>query len=64
VPTDSMRAAQRICFAVTIVRSAPLILLLLVALWLIPSAGAIGVAAAQFILNLMFTFVLYVHSDG
>ena len=64
VPTDSMRAAQRICFAVTIVRSAPLLLLILVAIWLIPSAGAIGMAAAQFIMNLMFTFVLYVHSDG
>ena len=63
-PTDSMRAAQRICFAVTIVRSMPFILLILLAMWLIPTAGAIGVAAAQFCMNLLFTFVLYVHSDG
>ena len=61
---DSMRSAQRICFAITIVRSAPIILLILLALWLIPSAGAIGLAAAQFVVNLMFTFVLFVHSDG
>ena len=64
VPTDSMRAAQRICFAVTIVRSMPIILLILLVIWLIPSAGAIGMAAGQFIVNLLFTFVLYVHSDG
>jgi hypothetical protein len=61
---DSMRAAQRICFAITIVRSAPFILLILFALWLIPSAGAIGLAVGQFIVNLLFTFVLFVHSDG
>jgi hypothetical protein len=63
-PTDSMRTAQRICFAVTIVRSMPFILLIPLAIWLIPTAGAIGVAAAQFVVNLLFTFVLYVHSDG
>jgi hypothetical protein len=62
--TDSMLAAQRICFSVTIVRSMPLILLILMALWLIPTAGAIGAAAAQFLVNLLFTFVLYVHSGG
>jgi hypothetical protein len=64
VQTDSMRAAQRICFAVTIVRSVPFILIILLAMWLLPTAGAIGVAAAQFVFNLLFTFVLYVHSDG
>jgi hypothetical protein len=64
VQTDSMRASQRICFAVTVVRSIPFILLILIAMWLIPSAGIIGMAAAQSFVNLMFTFILYVHSDG
>jgi hypothetical protein len=64
VQTDSMRGAQRICFAVTIVRSIPFMLLILIAVWLIPTAGAIGVAMAQAFVNLMFTFILYVHSDG
>jgi hypothetical protein len=64
VQTDSMRASQRICFAVTVVRSVPFILIILIAIWLIPSAGAIGMAVAQSFVNLMFTFILYVHSDG
>jgi len=64
VQTDSMRAAQRICFAVTIVRSLPFVFLILLAMWLLPTFGAIGTAAAQFFFNLLFTFVLFVHSDG
>ena len=64
VQTESMRSAQRICFAITLVRSMPFILLILLALWLIPTAGALGLAAGQFVVNILFTFVLYVHSDG
>jgi hypothetical protein len=64
VQTESMRSAQRICFAITLVRSMPFILLILLALWLIPTAGAIGLAVGQFVVNILFTFVLYVHSDG
>lgn len=64
VQTDSMQAAQRICFAVTIVRSLPFVFLILLVIWLLPSAGAIGSAVAQFFFNLLFTFVLFVHSDG
>ena len=59
-----MRAAQRICFAVTIVRSLPFLFLVLLAMWLLPTAGMIGVAVAQFLFDILFTFVLFVHSDG
>ena len=62
VNTYSMRSAQRICFAVTLINNAPLVAAGFLALWLLPSALAICTAALQFALNSAFMFLLYVHA--
>ena len=61
--SDPMRAAQRICFAVTVVNSLPIVLLAMAALWLLPSVLGIAVAVAQGAVNFFFTFILFVHSQ-
>ena len=60
--SDDMRAAQRICFGITFVNSIPLLFAASMALWLLPSLFGIAAAALQFAANLLFTFVLFVHS--
>ncbi len=60
--SDSMRAAQRICFSITFVNSIPIFFAASIALWLLPSLFGIAAAALQFAANLLFTFVLFVHS--
>ena len=60
----SMVSAQRICFAITVVNSVPVILSVSILLWLLPSLVAMAVAAVQFCANLLFTLVLFVHGGG
>lgn len=61
---NSTRAARRICFAVTLANSVPLLLLVLLLLALIPSAVGLCVAGAQFASNTLFSFAIYVHGSG
>jgi hypothetical protein len=55
--------AQRICFAITLVNSMPLLILFAAALWLLPSAVGLLIAGVQFAVGMMFTFVLFVHAN-
>jgi hypothetical protein len=57
-----MRTAHRICFAITLVNSMPLLVLAIIALWLLPSLLSIALALVQFGLSTAFAFVIYVHS--
>ena len=58
----SMQSAQRICFSITLVNSMPLIVLVFFVLWLLPTVCAAALAGIQFVVNLAFTFVLFVHA--
>jgi len=60
--SEAMQAAQRICFCVTVVRSAPILLAAATVVWLAPSVFGVVTAGVQFAGNLLFTFVLFVHS--
>jgi len=57
-----LASAQRICFAVTVVNSLPLLILAALALSLIPSLAAMAVSAVQCAINTLFALVLYVHT--
>jgi hypothetical protein len=59
----STRAARWICFAVTMANSIPIILTLFLVLWVAPSVLSMCITAAQFSANMLFTFVLFVHSS-
>jgi hypothetical protein len=60
---SSTRSARWICFMITLANSVPMVLTVLLALWLLPSVLSVCVAAFQFALNMLFTFVLFVHED-
>jgi hypothetical protein len=56
--------AQRICFAFTLFnRMVPLIFLILLITWIIPSILGAAAALAQMAANVVFAFVLFVHSQ-
>jgi hypothetical protein len=57
-----MWSAQRICFSITLVNSMPLLVLASIALWMVPVACGAALSGIQFLVNLAFTFVLFVHS--
>ena len=54
--------AQRICFAITLVNSMPLLILFSIALWLLPSVLGLVIAGVQFTIGMIFTLVLFVHA--
>ena len=60
---ESTRAARRICFAVTLANSVPFLLLGLLLLSLLPSVIGVCIAAAQFALNTLLSFVIFVHGQ-
>ena len=60
--SDPMRAAQRICFAMTVVNSLPIVLLALVALWVLPSVLGAVMAVLQAAINVSFLLILFIHS--
>lgn len=57
-----MRTAHRICFAITLVNSVPLLVIAVLALWALPSVLAFAVAMVQFVLSTAFAFIIFVHS--
>ena len=61
--SDAMRSAQRICFAITLVNSATLLLLVIAALWFAPTLMGMGTAALQFGINVMISFTIFVHTN-
>jgi len=61
--SESMRSAQRICFAVTVMSNLPILLIVFTALWILPSALAIVSAVFQAGVNMVFTFILFLHSS-
>ena len=60
--SDDMKAAQRICFSITLVNSLPLLLLPLLILWIVPSILMILSSIVSSVTNLAFVFVLFLHS--
>ena len=60
--TASMTSAQRICFSITAVKSVPILGVCLLALWLVPIIASALLAILQFVANLAFLFVLFVHA--
>jgi hypothetical protein len=60
---ESTRAARGICFTVTLVNSAPILMLALIVLWFIPSAIGMFIAGVQFIIATLFSFILFVHDN-
>ena len=62
--SDSMRKAQRVCWALTIVNSTPILLLLLAASWFIPTLLGAIVSLAQFAVTSIVSLVLFVHSSA
>jgi hypothetical protein len=58
----SLWEAQRICFTITLVNSMPLIVLIFLLLWLLPTVCTAALSGIQFVVNLAFTFVLFVHA--
>ena len=61
--SDPMRSAQRICFTLTLVYTAPIVLLCFAAAWLLSSLSGLAITMIQFAVNFMFTFVMYIHSN-
>jgi hypothetical protein len=55
-------SAQRICFAITVVNSLPLLVLAFVVLWTVPVVCGVVLSGVQFVVNLAFTFVLFVNA--
>ena len=61
--SESMRLAQRVCFAITLVNSAPIIIAIIVLMWLAPAVLGVAMGAVQFALNTLLALVLFVHSS-
>jgi hypothetical protein len=59
----STRAARWICFMVTLANSVPSLLMVFAVLWVLPSVMGIFISTVQFISNMLFTFVLFVHGN-
>jgi len=57
-----MRQAQRICFAVTLVNSAPLLILVVIALWLLPSLLTIALAAIRCAVEALVYLFIFAHT--
>jgi hypothetical protein len=55
-------SAQRICFAITVVNSLPLLVLAFLVLWMVPVVCGMALSGVQFAVNLAFTFVLFVNA--
>ena len=62
VDTDSMRTTQRICFGFTLANSLPILVLLAVMLQAIPMALTAITALVQFLANVAFSFLVFVHA--
>jgi hypothetical protein len=60
---ESTRAARRICFAVTLANSLPLLLVGLLLLSLLPSVIGVCISVVQFVLNTLLSFVIFIHSQ-
>jgi hypothetical protein len=58
-----MYAAQRVCFWLTLVHSVPYMIVLIGALWLIPSLLGILISSVQFLFSAFFAMFLFVHSS-
>jgi hypothetical protein len=57
-----MRQAQRICFAVTLVNSAPLLFLVAIALWLLPSLLTMALAAIRCAVEALVYLFIFAHT--
>ena len=57
-----MRQAQRICFAVTLVNSAPLLFLVAIAVWLLPSLLTMALAAIRCAVEALVYLFIFAHT--
>jgi hypothetical protein len=62
--SESMRGAQRVCWAITAVNSTPALLLILGALWLLPTVFGTVLAVAQFAVNAVVSMLLFSHDNA
>ena len=48
---------------VTLANSVPSLLMVFLVLWVLPSAMGVCISTVQFVSNMLFTFVLFVHGN-
>jgi hypothetical protein len=62
--SESMRGAQRVCWAITAVNSTPALLAIAAGMWLLPSLLGMVLAVAQFAVNAVVSMLLFSHSGA
>jgi len=61
--SQSMRTSQRICFAITLVYSFPMLLVVSLATSFLPVVVGIAASVAQFVFTMVVTMLIFVHSS-